>query len=1232
MKKKKKKVAPQSAEGSHLSSGTMASRPVATALEPGPEPIAASAVAAQPVKKKKKKKAALTGESSHFPEGSAPSDSDSAVDQMKRAQRAAGVLMKQPSVVREDWEGEQEQERTEAQQREDQGLSPVSSPTSVQGRKTTAANMSRKIEEPQVQQSKPSTAPEFHAVTIDEPASPTASSPANNELLQVGQPQRTPSVSPSRSTRFSDRLASDLATGRKHEPLPRSYSPVKSALKHHAHDASPADLNAPQVRDASATPSDASDMSVDGTMRRKKSARVSFQSQPEIVGTGADVEDAEEPPAAAAAASDNKDTGRRGFFGLGRAKPTLTTIPSEDDINEYKPRPQLPSFGSIRGKERRTDSSESVELVTNTPQKTASNATKSPSTSSDSSNSNVQQFDQGVSSDHALSGVVAQQVANQAARFSTYAPALGPPPRDPNLPLPPEVTSVEGSGYNSDFSSSSDEGEPDDMPTAVKAPAPLPVPSTSAAQRTDVKPNAKSQTIPAVAVQPPTPNLDESKAADQWDVEVPGGFPAPTEVTAVQTTKAIPPVTGEPTPALTGLGMAEAGPTAVPVVNVQTPEDSDDESLDNASIYSDAAEDLSDLEGDGFGSINAIVESPIITSSKMADLGTPPQSPLAQVSNRPAETDRTASWDEAQQKWSGIAKQTRETTQQKAQQPPSKTSGAGLEDSKWAQTPGQQTPVAAPQPKPKKKKKTGAALAASLAPSAGLRQPPDSPLKAKNQPSAYPPINTGEGAMRQSMRQQPSPQGPATASIRTSMRTPPPHSESGFRSSMRGSAPAARPISPSQVPAPPPYTPRAALQKKHIPTAPKAAAPVARGPAQKTLSNDSDSDSSFQRARRRRPDTGSYTMRGSMRSGGGPATTRPQSAGRGAVRSLSPPQRRPFSPVGESKAFRQSMRGSFDDTGPTLRAQPQQKRSSSLFGRRKAKSPPPPPLPTKSSPFAAIKSRIKDDSDDEDGPRQKTFTSRFQDSSDEDEPVTVPRVSKAPRRGVNDDSTDLEDSSDDGNKTAKAKPQAPKINTAIAQTPQAGAPLSPTSAKKKGLFSRLRGKKDPDAQGPSSPGGQPYTANSKVAKEEEQEDDDMGNMGFASTAERDEMIRQTMAKLEAAKTNDSEAAKTNDSETAKTNESEAASSSTAGKLQRRGMGQRIMSDSWPLPDKPEADLDTRPNTSSGVPGQTNGSAVRPGLGSRIPTAETTNSNGVAFGRSGKKKRFPMLRKALGLRD
>ena len=1233
VKKKKKKIAPQTAEGSHLSSGSMGGKPVTTPLEPGPDiPIEAQD---PPIKKKKKKPAAAaaaTGQTSHFPPSPAStqeSDSESTPEKGRRQQRASGQLLKQPSVVREDWEGEQEYEQgvTGAQQREEQGLSPSSdSGRTTQGKKPmTAANMSRKIEEPaSATPPDPSTiASAHHAVTEAQPVT----QPAQNKLLSVGEPvhRRMASLSPSRSTRFSESPASDLAAGQKHEPLPRSVSPAKSAMKYHS---SPGglvgDAGFPMIPGSSADPSEASDsnVSADGSIRRKKSARVSFEPGVEIVGTAAEPIENDSPTVFS---PQHKEQGKKGFFG--RSKPVLTTIPSQEELDEHmKPRPQLPSFGSIRGKARRTDSSDSVE----TPKAERKfqllptvNIASSTSTSSDTSSSSLfMGGDQGISTDRAIGSIF--------ARASRKAEQATPTPRDPNLPLPPEVTSVEGSGYVSDTDSDTTVEDNRGVngriyanhvtqskslePTAVAPVLPVPVP-------------AQTGTVPALALQPPTPGMEQENPTDQWAIEVPGGFPASTDelsrtADAAQDTKR------------TGLGIEETPTTHTAASKLPEPQpvdDSDVEASDHDSIYSDAAEDLSDTEGDGFLSIDAVVESPVVESPR-ARLTSPPSSPLAE---RPQGGARTTSWDEAQQRWSGIAQQSRQATVAHPSQPPQPV----------------QSILTQSIPK-KKKKKSAAAIAAASAPVMTRGPPPESPPKSNNQMSPYPMIdstNHNSGSFRQSMRgPQPPPQneGPTMRhSMRAQAAAQP---EPGFRQSMRTQAAAGPPAiksRPKSMPAPPPSPPpqqRAALQKRHIPpaaTSPKAAP---KKPAAKLFSNDSDSESSFRKSRRSKSSGGAYTMRTSMRAGASEAPSKP--AGRGTVRSLSPPQRRPFSPPPEQKAFRSSMRSSLDTGAPTLRGQPEQKRSLSLFGRsRKTKSPTPaPPLPVSAAP----RSRIVD-SDDGDAPRRQTFRSRFYDSSDEeeDDKSALRPVRGIPRKKDDSDSTDLEDSSDEEPKQKATAP--PKINTAIAAAPSADEPRSPTTMKKKGLFSRFRSKKEKDDSSKSRLGvgtiGErdnimkqtaPAIQNAKKDHDDDDEEEADGagfeNMGFGSAAERDAMIAQTMAKLEAAKATNSQ-----EPNLESVPESPPPASPAVPRIQRRITPQRFASDSWPLPPKIGAldHDDGRPSTADPV-GLSNSSSMRPGLGERVPTSETLKTDGGTpiVGRNGKKKRFPLLRKAFGLKD
>ena len=1303
VKKKKKKVAPRTTEGSHFERGSMEQRPVTTLLEPGPAIVPQTPP--DPVKKKKKKQPAVTGETSQFPIDSSPSQesqtSDSAEstpEHIRRNQRASGALNKQPSIVKEDWEGEQEYEQSAAQQREDQGLSPVASPTSVQSKKLTAANMSRKIEEPQPPAQQPTTQV-YDAVTVQNSESTTYQAP-KDQFLSVEQPQqRTLSISPSRSTRFSDHLSSDLASGKKHDPLPRSVSPVKSALKHYAPDGSVIDPATQQHRDSSITPSDASDsnMSADGSVRRRKSARVSFEPAVEIVGTAAEPLETESPTITS---PQNKDSGKRGFFGFGRSKPQLTTIPSEEDVGDHmKPRAQLPSFASVRAKNRRTDSSEYTGIATTQPiQKPAPRDITAPSSSESSSSTTIPSRNQGVSSDQAIGGVLAKEVAGQAARFVPYAPAVGVPKRDSSLPLPPEVTSVEGDGYVSDSESDSSYEEEEEQ--AVKAlNTPTPAASRPMAPPADVErvdklvgpivapaataavaaPALRSQAVPALSIHPPTPKIEQANPADQYEVEVPGGFPEATPV---------PSPALQPQASAAGLGLAQPPVQSSKTgLQDQSPlaDNSDDESIDNASIYSDAAEDLDDVDGDGFGSINAIVESRIVSPLPKRQIPDPhdsspnsPESPLADLhqdiariashtSQRRTENQRTTSWDQTQQAWSGIAQQSRQAGVPQQQVPTSskQTSGGGLEDGKWARVPPQLQPAAEIEKPKKKKKRSAAAAAAVLAPSTSNRQAPalvetpPPPPRTKNQGSSHPTIdnNRTSGSFRQSMRNQPSPQvAAAQGGFRGSMRAQPAPAqpETGLRSSMRAQGPPARQAPPPQAAPAQVSPPRAALQKKHIPpavTAQPRAAPVSK-PAPKLTSNDSDSDSSFQRARRSRPaSAGGYSMKRSMRANAGPPPVPPIPAGRGQVRSLSPPQRRPFSPVGE-KPFRSSMRASADEptptlrnnAAPTLRPQPEHRRSSSMFGRRKAKSPAPGPVLARPQ-SRGKPSKIQDSDDDE--PRPSKFKSRFHDSSDEeDEPTKFRPVRGIPRKADDEDSTDLEDSSDEEEKVPTSRPQPPKIVTsAPAPVAQPTSPTSPTSpSKKKGFFSRLRNKKDKEEP------GKPASGSAAAQRDDEEEEvTPDGMMGFSSAAERDEMIRLTMAKLEAAKSGEQEQSATATAPAAQrpgtgqrvmsdSSQRSAQRPGTGSRVmsdisqrssQRQGMGQRVMSDSWPLPEQTELPDGDRPSTSDGLP-KTNGSAIRPGPGSRMASGDIDNT--VAYGRSGKKKRFPKLRKAFGLKD
>jgi serine/arginine repetitive matrix protein 2 len=1281
VKKKKKKVASGAAEGSHLSSGTAGFRtivaPQETQLPPRVEPLTSPEEVGEkaPVKKNKKKVVSYPESSDVNERPISPgfsSDSDTTPEKAaRRAQRASGILQKQPSVVREDWEGEQgnNMQGADAPATNQRGptVSLAESPAStVKSTKPLAAvNKSRKVDDITIEpkrlaQNTSNVAIDVPTSTVDVPISSALQSAAEG-YLDVGKstPQgpRQTSLSPSRSkTRFSTKLSSDLATERKHEPLPRSVSPVKSAMKHHspsAQESSPIEGMVPGAwRRASTTPSEASDntsMASDQGLtplpKKKKSTQVSFREEAEIVGVS-QTATTESP---ILASPQHRDAAKKGWFGLGKSKSPLGTIPAEDDMEEVmKPRPELPSFGSIRGKPRSSDVPEqrtpSTTPYDSVPPSRSANGHNNTlvASSSEASTPSFVTTDISASSDHAIGSIIAQESAQNRLPNGVHDKLL-------RLPLPPEVTSVEGTGYASDTSESihSEEDMTQHVQGKPEAINPI-VTATNASVASSVHDTIKAvESVPAIAVQPATPAIEQTEQ-DDMHVSVPGGFPVSAE-TLRSTSQG--PSTQQHSFGATPAGLGIAGPlpreqsasptgTSLPdTLRKRDKEDSDEESTAGDSIYSDAEEDLSYMDGDGFGSINAIVESPIIKSPSNR-IATQSESPLARSppsqTTRPTTGLETESWEQAQTHWSGVAQRRRQDKDQltdAAPQPDSSQPRDGGLESELSQS---------PKPKTKKKKKhlniSTAEIAPEILASTGKRQ------TSTQQTAPHPAAGSGRGT--------PAARGatPARTSMRTPTKTEPGSEESPhFRRSMRSGPESQIPIEASAGIT----KPKGALQKKHIPSTasdliatetvdarasekqrvtkttksqqasqgPAASAQTSRPskPArlQRTFSNDSDSSSSFRKRRKGvAASDGKYTMRRSMRDG---QSTSPQNADRKGIRSLSPINRRPFSSAGGGQTtMRSSMRSSFDAGPRTLRGQESHQRSSSAFagfGKSRPKSAAGPP--------SKLKSRFAD-SDDEDVSSPRIFRSRFEDSSDEElEPDKFRPVRGIPRKIDEGDSTDLEDSSDEKQmgKAASAAVNTPAENGAIKG---GDVPLSPTK-EKKSFFGRFRSKKDKEQ-------------NPKLSK-----------ATLESSVQTQAYLDQARTEIE--KTKSPEVEKSPKLERAKSPElsiSKSPSSPTRGE-QRRLTPRRVMSDqytpqripteSWPLPPKIESGDEDRPYTADGV-----SNASPPAIGEneyksstlqRHNTASTVRSTGgtpVYSEKTGKKKRFPMLRKVFGLYD
>ena len=1309
VKKKKKKVVRGAAEGSHLSGGTMGVRThVAPQETPSPrvEPVNKGEDGQQtpPVKKKKKRVVTSQQDPDVHARPMSPSyssDSDTTPEKVsKKALRASGLLNKQPSVVREDWEGEQGhnvQGILTANQRVttstlDQKLTSAVKSTQP----STAANMSRKIDEvpmesKPVAQYAPVLSVDLPTPTLDMPGS-SSNQLAGKGYLDVGrstsQGSRQTSLSPSRSkTRFSTKLSSDLSAERKHEPLPRSVSPGKSAMKHPAAMAqgeSPIDPMVPGAwQRSSKTPSEASDntsmASEQGltSVPKKKPARVTFGEGAEIVGVS-QTATSESP---ILASPQHKETAKKGWFGLGRAKSPLGTIPAEDDMEEVmKPRPELPSFGSVRGKGRSSDVPEqrtpsagvhdSITMPRASGNYNSNSNTTMPS-SSEASTASVVPTNTSASSDDAIGSILAQDSAQNRMPNGNHGKSFG-------QPLPPEVTSVEGTGYASDTSESiySQEEKPrhvvEEQLQATHVPA------------SDVPPDSES--VPTIAVQPATPAIEQVERDDMF-VSLPGGFPASSEtLESAAQGQSLDANARTVTPA--GLGIAEPSPPVQVVNEPASPattspaetspaatslsqalsqrdgEDSDKESTAGDSIYSDAEEDLSYMSGDGFGSINAIVESPVVKSPPK-QIMTPPDSSIASSmpsrTAKPAAASRTESWEQAQAHWSEVAQRRREEKEQPTdlalQSEPSQAPDSGL-DSELSQP---------PKPKTKKKKKHLNISAGEIAPevlaSMSARQ-----VSSQSAAAGYETRDGMAGGRSD---------GPTRTSMRTSMKAEPRVEESPqFPRSMRSDPPSAVGAQPQRPLQTPPRTnkPKGALQKKHIPPSagslaaadaadaqiyqkegksyvgskqgkakvartkqptPAPAAPVQASrankpaPLQRNFSNDSDSSSSFKKRRRGNAGSdGKYTMRRSMRvdqSTEARQSLEPPPAGKGGVSSPSPVERRPFSSSGNQATMRTSMRTSVDSGPRTLRSQDGHQRSSSGFsgfGKSRPRS--------AGVPSSKPKSRFAD-SDDEDAAKPGLFNSRFEESSDEEsEPVKFRPVRGIPQKVDEGDSTDLEDSSDIEKEMEKSRVAAqptPLVTTLPEnEEARAGDAPQPPTKEKKSFFGRFRSKK------------------------EKEKSPRMSRAAVESSIQTQAYLDQARTEMERAKSPELVNAKSPGSEGPKSPEPAVPESpSPAPGAQRPLTARRIMSDqytpqrmpseSWPLPPKIGGADGDRPYSAGGVASASSPvvieTGLRPGPPERQNTASTVRTAGgtpVYSEKTGRKKKFPLLRRAFGLYD
>lgn len=553
-KPQKKKQAAITRAGSHLSKGTVGrtqapALDVEAAYEAEPEPSPAlengpgtpQGGTPKKKKKKKKKKTVAAQTSSDIP---LADETDVAAAEGDDDQVARPALVKKPSIVQEY----PEQEEIEEQQHKAKQLqsSPTAgtvaaaeTPKKKKKTKTKAMHSEQQAQQPQTPETK-----------------------QNGSLRQT----RLPSESPARSARFAASSAEQLVV--KHEPLPRSVSPRKSALKlsSQARGVSPSDSGSPaSSRGLSPYPDNE-----DPATARKKSVRVSWDDRNTVVvGEAAHTHATESP---IIPSPQTKKPWHNVVSKFTRKEPVAV---AEDE--KMTPRPALPQFGSVREKKSKEPEERPLVRPLDRPR----------------TDVNAASPDAGHATDVLVGAALAQdQAAKNAANISKT--------REPLPDVQPSIENDEG--QNAAAQSSDDELFHTDVTTD-----PEDVPEPSASKQSDSEADnmvtpanhvaVSSSTgggMPTISVSTPSPRADLSGAIadDSDDDDDSSASSTPTRTTQVD------PIAVE----------------AIPMTDIE------EETETETEPFSDAREELDDVDGDGFLSLDAVVDSPTSKPSHKAVL------------------------------------------------------------------------------------------------------------------------------------------------------------------------------------------------------------------------------------------------------------------------------------------------------------------------------------------------------------------------------------------------------------------------------------------------------------------------------------------------------------------------------------------------------------------------------------------------------------------------------------
>lgn len=1043
----------------------------------------------------------------------------------------------------------------------------------------------------------------------------------------TGRGGRPQSLSPTRYAHFAVTPPTSSPLIVKHEPPPRSLSPAKSAMRK-----SPSPRPGSAASQNSTTgyagygqvkndPSDTSMISDDGTVGaggpRKKNARVSFDEESVITGEG------RSSPTIPAQSAYRKAT----------AESIANGTP--DDI--LTPTPALPSFGSLRGRRDRDDD------------KRMSQPSLAPAPLQ-------------ASSDHAIGALLLgdSKRTDEGTHDPTDNPANVLESSKINQ-IPSEITPIKRTddGTDTDGSAYSDDGQGQkdsivsDVGTPADAQANSYTPLTEVTAK-DINSGAAQfdlggkYDVPSIEFTQPTPSLEQTETVLSWNTQTVAspeslvdGRGDPENESQHKPLNASPALAGlaEPEPEEVARNHSPGTPTlghfAEDLRHQTDPQSGDNNDDDQSSVYSDAAEDLSRVEGDGFGSIDAVVDTPPVDTRPGIATTTRSDSPSRKLTNRQPDKDSLVvqtngtdtgssvqeNWSKTKAYWSSVSGRQKQELERAAA--PS-TSDNVVESIKpqgkkgkkvipkvqqESQTPSAQSAIITANKLPLPtvpRLKQGQVVPSS---NRGYVKTPVS-LRSQNiNPNTQLPRSMRSGPAQTSIQQL----RPATSPAKNTLRP-----ETGDLRAPRRARPESTPDAFSTAV-------QNELRSMNAPAIPSSKSPVPgkkKGVLRRTKSSDSDSSASSSSFRKKsRPmssSSGGVSLRRTMRTGSqSDGMDLGNRSSRFSVRSLSPAgstTRRPFSPSPSTSytnrgTMKMSLRGAQGSSMPTLRPQSadQAKPPSSFtgFGRMSK----PRGKPPRSG--GQQRSRRFSDSSDEGMPTSTlpTFRSRFGDDSSDEEERPVERL--APVRGIprrigeeDRESSDLPDSSEDErrvvepSKVTKSKKQETSSgpSTALAigslrHSNGSGMDLS------KGVDAQRRKEKDKDKPGHKKRRSFFFAALGKRHHQHQKKFETVQDMMTAAAAERRHQMNEEKQQV------GDEQQITNGLITS------TPPTSPRPKVSKRNssMAQTQIpdEDSWPTPPaastQPSSPLksalitrpeDKRPTTSDGVPSSSRGRSLR----------------------------------------